>query len=696
MANYPVARTRPFFDSLENDVPGTGALFAATIDPWKCTGCLECIEVCGPGALTPLDQDADVLETLQDRFEFMTKLPNTPKRFTEGSTGPDGDLKRLMLDHPNFYATAGGHGGCRGCGEVTAIRLVMATSHALGDVRRRTHLRELEALVARLQDKLETVDAADAERRARIASIIATLETRLYLYEGGPTGNGPASTVIANATGCSSVYASTMPFNAYLDPWVNSLFQDTQPLAKGIFEGISAQVVADVRALRLAQLELADAYDPAVHDKELTTLSWEEFTSAELDLLPTVLTIGGDGASYDIGFGAMSRVLASDTPIKVLVLNSGAYSNTGGQASTSSYTGQDSDLSRFGGTHHGKHEARKELGLLASFHPHVFACATSTAMHGHFLQSTMRMIEYPAPAVMDVYTPCGSEHGISESSSNARARLAVESRMHPLFVHDPRRGSTLHDWFTLEGNPDIDKTWTSSTLEYLDDDGQLQLLKTPLTPAEFALGEVRFKKQFRRLAPDLEATALPIDEYVELPLPDREGRIPFVYATDHDRRLIKVACSDSIVALVEDRRRYWQTLQYLSGVHEAQLTALHRSDFEALKSQYDEAMQQRESSLDDFARAMSELATSSKAPAGLGGGGPGGRRDRHAAGARGRCACGVGRRRGRRAGLARPRRRAAVQRLRDVLPGAPALLREGHPDHRRRGPPGRPDGAGRR
>ena len=177
-----------------------------------------------------------------------------------------------------------------------------------------------------------------------------------------------------------------MPFNSYLDPWVNSLFQDAQPLAKGIFEGISAQIVADVRALRIAALELDDAYDPAVHDQELATLSWEEFTPDELALLPTVLTIGGDGASYDIGFGAMSRVLASDTPIKVLVLDSGAYSNTGGQASTSSFTGQDSDLSRFGGSHSGKHEARKELGLLASFHPHVYACSTSTAFHGHFLE----------------------------------------------------------------------------------------------------------------------------------------------------------------------------------------------------------------------------------------------------------------------------------------------------------------------
>jgi pyruvate-ferredoxin/flavodoxin oxidoreductase len=99
--------------------------------------------------------------------------------------------------------------------------------------------------------------------------MIATLERRLYLFEGGPTGNGPASTVIANATGCSSVYASTMPFNSYLDPWVNSLFQDAQPLAKGIFEGIAAQhVTRRARAADWPELELDDAYDPR-HDDEL-------------------------------------------------------------------------------------------------------------------------------------------------------------------------------------------------------------------------------------------------------------------------------------------------------------------------------------------------------------------------------------------------------------------------------------------
>lgn len=615
LATFPVSRTRPFFDAMEGSVAGTGAMFSATIDPWKCTGCLECIEVCGPGALTPLDEDADVLGTLQERFEFMTALPNTPARFLEDSTDPDGDLKRLMLDRSSFYSTTGGHGACRGCGEVTAIRLVMATGHALADDRRRAHQRELDELVTRLRDKLDSVD--DADRRARIEGVLATLDKRLYLYEGGPTGNGPAPVVVANATGCSSVYASTMPYNSYTDPWVNSLFQDSAPLAKGVFEGIAAALTADVKALRIARLELDDAYDEAAHERELRTLSWEHFTPDEMALLPTIMSIGGDGASYDIGFGAMSRILASDTPIRMLVLDSGAYSNTGGQTSTSSFTGQDSDLARFGGSHSGKHEARKELALLASFHPHVFACSTSTAFHGHFLQTTLDYLGYQsAPSVMNVYTPCGSEHGIPESSSNARARMAVESRMHPLFVHDPRRGSTMREWFSIDGNPDQDKPWTTATIEYLDEQGALKLLTTALTPAEFALGEVRFKKQFRKLAPDEEASAIPIDEYVELSADRRSEHLPFIYATDDDQHLIKVACSQRIVALVDDRRRYWQTLQYLSGVREAQLTALHRADIEELRAKYDEAAAARETSLDDIARAMSDLATSSRAPAG--------------------------------------------------------------------------------
>lgn len=620
LASFPVARTRPFFDSLEKDAPGAGGLFSAVVDPWKCTGCLQCVEVCGAGALTAVDQDGDVLAQLERRFETMTTLPATDKRFTVGSTELDGDIKRMLLDRTAYYATTGGHGACRGCGEVTAIRLVTSMSRAVGEERRVEHAAALEGLIAQLTAKRDALASDQTDRAARIDGILADLDRALYLTESGPSGGGPAPTVVANATGCSSVYASTMPFTPYLDPWVNSLFQDAQPLAAGIYEGLAAHQIVEVKALRKAHLELADEYDPATHDKHLSTLTWRDLTPEELRLMPNVLTIGGDGASYDIGFGAMSRVLASGTPVTMLVLNTGAYSNTGGQASTASFIGQDADLARFGKARDGKQEGRKDLALLASFHPGVFASATSTAMHGHFLTTAMQALAYQdGAAVLDIYTPCGTENGIAEDLSNSRSRLAVESRMSPLFIHDPRKGTTLRERFSLDGNPDIDKKWTASTMEYIGDSGQTELLTTPLTPAEFAMGEVRFKKQFRRLAPDAEATAMAIADYVELTPAQRDGHVPFVYATDADKRLIKVACSAAIVALVEERQRFWQTLQYLAGLTEDRLTSAHQAELAELTARYEAAQTERESSLDQIARAMSSLATASAATVAGGG-----------------------------------------------------------------------------
>jgi pyruvate-ferredoxin/flavodoxin oxidoreductase len=620
LAAYPLARTRPFFDAMEKAVAGSGGLYAVTVDPWKCTGCLECVDVCGPGALVAQEQSAALQTALQGRFDFMSALPNTPSRFVDDAIQPGGEIKRLLLDHDNYYATTGGHGGCRGCGEVTAIRLVMAASHALSSKRRHEHIAELETLIGQLGAKRASLGAADGERAARIDGFIATLESRLYRYESGPTGNGPSGTVVANSTGCSSVYASTFPFNAYNDPWVNSLFQDAQPLAKGIFEGISAQTVPDVRTLRLARLELADAYRPEEHDKALRYLDWSQFSKQELGLLPTVLTVGGDGATYDIGFGALSRIMASGTPLKVLVLNTGAYSNTGGQASTSSFVGQDSDLARHGKAHNGKHESRKELGLIASFHPNVFVCSTSTALQGHFLKNTMEFLGYgDAPAILDVYTPCQGEHGIADRASAQQSRLAVESRMNPVFVHDPRRGKTLHDWFSLEGNPDPEQTWTRCTLEYLDDSGALQLQETALTPAHFAIGENRFKKQFRKLDADADTSRLvPVEDYIDLDAAARAGKTPFIYHADSRKRLQRFAVADAIVELVEERRRNWQLLQYLDGQHVAHLNAEHRALLEAAQGKLSESTALRDASLDSIARAMADLAASSKAPAAAG------------------------------------------------------------------------------
>ena len=616
IASFPVARTRPIFDSEEKRASGSGAMFSVTIDPWKCTGCMQCVEVCGPHALTNHEQDDELLEMLESRFERLTTLPDTPERITAAATAPGGDIKRILLARDDYYSITGGHGACRGCGEVTAIHLFNSLTHRIGEDQRQAHMLELDAYSEKLAALVGTLPA-DSPRRTRVEKAMAQLEKRLYLYESGPTGNGPAPTVIANSTGCSSVYASTMPFTPYLDPWVNGLFQDAQPLAVGIYEGLVSGLIEEVRALRLAQLELDGTYDPSVHDAKLATLSWRDFTQAERALVPAVVTISGDGAAYDIGFGAMSRVLASGTPIKSIVLDTGGYSNTGGQASTASYSGQDADLARYGATHAGKQESRKELGLLAAFHPNVYVCSTSTAYYGHFLRASGEMLGFDeGTSLMVVYTPCDTENGLPEDLANSRSRLAVDSRVAPLFVHDPRKGSTLSERFSIDGNREPTGLWTTKSLTYADADGKTKVMKQPYTPADFALGEGRFAKQFRWLAAHEEDGAIPIAEYVELPVAQRAARTPFVYTTDKQDHLVKMACSAGVVAMVEDRKHYWQTLQFLVGQSEAKLSAAHKAEVTALRAQYTEAMDARESTLDTIAQAMADLATSSGAPAG--------------------------------------------------------------------------------
>ena len=258
------------------------------------------------------------------------------------------------------------------------------------------------------------------------------------------------------------------------------------------------------------------------------------------------------------------------------------HSNTGGQASTASLSGQDSDLARFGSAHHGKQEDRKELGLIAAFHPNVFVVQTSTGMQGHFLKNVMAYLNHTSsPAVLDVYTPCQGEHGIADAAASQRSRLAVECRMSPVFVHNPGANTVLHGRFNLEGNPDLDKDWTKTSIQYVEN-GATKLMEVALTPAYFAKDETRFKKQFRKLAPD--ANAILIEDYVSLPISERAGKTAFVYSTDHDKRLIKVEVSNDIVHLVEERRKNWRTLQYLAGRQVEEPMPITRSNWSRFSS----------------------------------------------------------------------------------------------------------------
>jgi pyruvate ferredoxin oxidoreductase beta subunit len=378
------------------------AEFGIFVDPVHCKGCAECVEVChalGYDALHMLDKVAEEAsgESTLDRYArdiaLFRLLPPTPDGYRSEKA-----LADLMLgEHAIGYV--GGAGSCAGCGEASAIRMMVAAT-------RQVH--------------------------------------------------GPESMGIVAATGCNTVYGSTYPYNPFLVPWTNSLFENAPADALGI------------RA----------RWDQAGHsDRKL----W---------------VIGGDGAMYDIGFQSLSRMVASGADIKVLVLDTQVYSNTGGQASTASFGGQVTKLSAFGKALHGRPERRKELGRILMGHGDVYVAQTTPAHINHFYRAVMEANEYPGPAVVVVYTPCQPEHGIPDDASSAQAKLAVTSRAFPLFVYDPRKGPTIAERLSLQGNPAPKEDWFTAP------DGSVQDFLS------FARSEGRFAQHFAADGtPTVEITA---------------------------------------------------------------------------------------------------------------------------------------------------------------------------------------------
>jgi pyruvate-ferredoxin/flavodoxin oxidoreductase len=158
--------------------------------------------------------------------------------------------------------------------------------------------------------------------------MIHDLKDLHWRYTEGPSGRGRATAGFANATGCSSVWGSTYPYNPYPLPWVNHLFQDAPSIAIGIFEGNMRKMANGFVAVRRAELELEDKYDASEHGAFFAKFDWEQFTDDEFAMCPPIFAVGGDGAMLDIGFQNLSRLMASGKPVRVIVLDTQVYSNT--------------------------------------------------------------------------------------------------------------------------------------------------------------------------------------------------------------------------------------------------------------------------------------------------------------------------------------------------------------------------------
>jgi len=187
----------------------------------------------------------------------------------------------------------------------------------------------------------------------------------------------------------------------------------------------------------------------------------------------------------DIGFQSLSRMLAAGMDIKVIVLDTQVYSNTGGQTSTSSFKGQDAKMSFHGKVIHGKKENRKELANICMMHKDVYVAQTTCAHVNHFYKAIMDANQYPGPAIVNVFTTCQPEHGVGDNMAEHQAKLAADSRSFPVLIYDPRKGSKFKERLSLAGNPNVKDDWyvnpkTGEAVDFI----------------AFARSEGRFSKHF--------------------------------------------------------------------------------------------------------------------------------------------------------------------------------------------------------
>ncbi len=605
---FALARTHTFYELAEKKQPGSGGLLSITVNPYTCKGCMECVEVCDDDALEVVTQTGDSVDKLRRHWSLWLDLPTTSPRHMRIQDLEDGAgaLHTLLLDKSNFMAVSSGDGACLGCSEKTVVRLFVATVEALMRGRVERHLARIDELVQKLEEsvrlrlsaELSLGDSGAVARMlsdlgnkdltlsrvaehlgseghaldrawlARVSSVLDQLRQLKWRYERGVTGRGRSPMGMVNATGCSSVWGSTYPFNPYPFPWTNHLFQDSPSIAMGLFEGHMAKMAQGFAALRKAELEIAGEYRPKEHDEHFQRFDWRQFSDEEWELCPPVVATGGDGAMYDIGFQNLSRLLMSGKPIKVLVLDTQVYSNTGGQACTSGFLGQISDMAQFGKAMQGKQEVRKEIGLIGMAHRTTYVMQSTIAHPSHMIEGFIEGIKARRPALFNLYTSCQPEHGIGDDMGAHQAKLAVESRAYPLFRYNPDKGARPEDCFDLEGNPALDADFPAYTLEY-QEYKRKHTLELPMTFADFAITEARFRKHFRKAPPDTwNENMVHLAEFLALPADEREGKFPFVWTVDREQKLGRLMVDAAMVASTEDRRDFWRMLRSLARVGE--------------------------------------------------------------------------------------------------------------------------------
>ena len=293
--------------------------------------------------------------------------------------------------------------------------------------------------------------------------------------------------LVANATGCSSIYSGSTPLTPFCNDkdgqgiaWANSLFEDNAEFGFGMRVAVDTKLRAIIDILEAAKASetveeelkaVIDEYFENIKNRqavrsivrrlvELVKASKDEAVKAvlayERDLQDkSVWIVGGDGWAYDIGYGGLDHVIANDEDVNIMVLDTEVYSNTGGQSSKSSQAGS---IAKF--TASGKRTSKKNLALIAMSYGNVYVAQVSLGANPMAAIKAFKEAEsYNGPSLVICYAPCAN-HGIKGGLTNSlrQERLAVECGYFPTFRYDPRKVEKGEAGLTLDcKEPDYSK-----------------------------------------------------------------------------------------------------------------------------------------------------------------------------------------------------------------------------------------------
>jgi pyruvate-ferredoxin/flavodoxin oxidoreductase len=326
----------------------------------------------------------------------------------------------------------------------------------------------------------------------------------LFEYSGACSGCGETPyiklvtqlfgdrTLIANATGCSSIYGGNLPTTPYTvdrngrgPAWSNSLFEDNAEFGFGFRLAIDQHALAAKVLLKQLAPAVGEALVDAIVSADQTTeagiqaqrarvaalrdrlRSLPQPEARQLDAVADYLVkksvwiVGGDGWAYDIGYGGLDHVFAMKRDVNILVLDTEVYSNTGGQQSKATPLGAAAKFAVAG-----KAVPKKDLGLMAMAYGHVYVASVAFgARDAQTVRAFLEAESYPGPSVIIAYSHCIA-HGYDMALGLEQQKLAVESGYWPLYRYDPRRAAAGESPLVLDsGTPkgDIGKYMRNET-----------------------------------------------------------------------------------------------------------------------------------------------------------------------------------------------------------------------------------------